>query len=301
VTVFGAVAMDVRLSARAPLVAGSSNPVMARETPGGVGRNLAMGLARLGARVRLASAVGDDLTGAVLLADLVAGGVDTGHVGRSREHATARYWAVLEPAGELAMGLADMAVLDALRPADLLPAAAASADAWLIDTNLPEPCLAWLLAREERPHIVAVDTVSVAKAPRLRAHLDRVDLLFTNEAEATALVGVDDAERLQAAGASTVVIGRGAAGLDIATAAGLSRLPALRVQALDVTGAGDALAAASLYALLAGLDLGLAARIGRLAATALLIGKPLSGMADLQEMAFAVDNELHAQLARLQP
>jgi pseudouridine kinase len=266
---------------------------------------MALGLAGLGAAVRLASRVGDDPAGAVLLADLAAGGVDTRHVDRTADHATARYWAVLVPSGELALGLADMAVIETLQPTSLAGAAAAPADAWLLDANLPEPCIAWLLARSDRPPLVAADSVSVAKAGRLRAHLARLDLLFTNLAEAAALVGGAGAAGLLDAGVGAAVVGEGAAGLLVLERSGRHRLAALPVATQDVTGAGDALAAATLYAHLGGLEMKLAARVGRLAA-ATMISKNASqqghySSTDLRLMAQRFDRELDAQLARLYP
>jgi pseudouridine kinase len=301
VTVFGAVAMDTRLQSRGPVVPATSNPVAAGERPGGVGHNLATTLAGLGVAVTLASRIGADATGDALVAGLTAAGIATDAVTRSTTRPTARYWAVIEPTGELALGLADMAVLDELEPEILAPAMAVPADAWLVDCNLPAASIAHLLENPQRPTLVAVDTVSTAKAPRIAPHLARIDLLFTNEAEALALLGAAGAQALRAAGAATVVMSRGAHGLEIADAAGLRHLPALAVATRDVTGAGDALAAATLYALLAGFDLGLAARVGRLAATAVLMGRPLAGTADLRDLASALDNGLHEQLARLQP
>jgi pseudouridine kinase len=255
--------------------------------------------------VRLASRVGDDPAGAALLADLQAAGIDTRQVGRTADHPTARYWAVLEPSGELALGLADMAVIETLHPEALAPAAAAPADAWLIDANLPEPCIGWLLARPDRPPLVAADSVSVAKAGRFGAHLGRIDVLFTNLAEAVALVGRAGAEGLLDAGVGAAVVGEGAAGLLVLEPGSRHRLEALPVTARDVTGAGDALAAATLYARLRGVEMLLAARIGRLAATT-IIGKNASQQAhysitDLRLMAQRFDREIDAQLARLYP
>ena len=162
ITVFGAIALDVRLTAHAPLVSTTSNPVISRKAPGGVGRNVAVAMARLGAMVTLASRIGDDAAGAALLADLAAWGIDRRHVARTRKASTARYWAVLEPTGELGLGLADMAVIDAIEPADLEPATTTPAAAWFIDTNLPAACIDHLLAHPARPALVALDTVSTA-------------------------------------------------------------------------------------------------------------------------------------------
>jgi pseudouridine kinase len=309
VTVFGAVAMDTRLASRAALVPATSNPVAASERPGGVGRNLAMTLAGLGATVTLASRIGADATGDALLAALAAGGIDTHAVTRSTIHPTARYWAVLESTGELALGLADMAVLDELEPVAIEPAMAAPADAWLVDCNLPTACIAHLLRSPRRPPLVAVDTVSTAKVPRIAADLARIDLLCTNAAEAGVLTGDGPREvlaaRLLAMGTGRVVMGLGAAGLVLADELGVERLAALPIAPRDVTGAGDALAAAVLFGLLAGLDLRVAARIGRLAAAAAIAkNAPVArgiDIAGLRHLARRYDWEADAELARLQP
>jgi pseudouridine kinase len=299
VTVFGAIALDSRLTALLPLVGGTSNPVKGREAPGGVGRNVAVAMARLGCRVSLASRVGQDAAGTALLTELDGEGIDTQEVGRSCKAPTARYWAVLEPTGELALGLADMAVLDELEPAELEPAMTLPAVAWFIDANLAEAAIEHLLDHPARPALVAVDTVSTAKARRLKGKLAKVDLLFTNTAEAEVLAGDAEPQRLLAQGAKAVVIGAGAAGLVVADAGGVSRLAALAIQKVDVTGAGDALAAATLAARLAGLELKAAARIGRLAAAAVLEGSTFPDIAGLREQATRHDSATHAELARL--
>lgn len=299
VTVFGAIALDIRLTAHSPLVAATSNPVTSRETPGGVGRNVAIAMARLGTQVSLASRIGDDAAGRALLADLDEEGIDIRHVGRTADAPTARYWAVLEPNGELAMGLAEMAVLDGLAPADLDPATRQPAAAWFIDANLPAVCIDHLLRHPARPSLVAADTVSTTKAEKLRGRLAAVDLLFTNEAEAAVLAGKADPQLLFAQGAQAVVMGAGAAGLVLAEASGATRLAALDVVKRDVTGAGDALAATTLVARLAGLELEAAARLGRLAAAAVLEQGEAPTIADLRRLAGRLDNAVHAQLARL--
>ena len=292
--------MDVRLAAPAMLIAGTSNPATARETPGGVGRNVAAVLASLGAHVSLASRLGGDATGDALRTDLQVLGVDATFVQRQPGAASARYWAVLQPTGDLALGLSEMAVIEALTPADLDPAIGRPADAWFIDANLPDPCIAYLLDHGQRPPLVAVDTVSVSKARKLWGGLGKIDLLVTNEAEAVVLCGAADVRRLVVSGAGAVVMGRGAAGLELGDATGLVRLDPLPVVPSDVTGAGDALAAATLFARLHGLELPEAARIGRLAATCEIAGVSQPGVADLRQAALRFDNGAHADLARLQ-
>jgi sugar/nucleoside kinase (ribokinase family) len=142
---------------------------------------------------------------------------------------------------------------------------------------------------------------------RLADHLARLDLLFTNAAEAAALVGpgapAELARRLVAKGVGGVVLGQGAAGLALADDTDSLSLEALAVPVVDVTGAGDALAAAVLAARLAGLDLAAAGRIGRLA-SALAVASDEAvpkdfGIPALRDLALRLDSEAHVQLARL--
>lgn len=307
VTVFGSVVADTRLVTEAPARPGTSNPATSRERSGGVGRNVAMALARMGLAIRLSSRVGEDAAGQALVDELRAAGIDTGGIESSARHPTARYWAVLEPSGELVIGLADMAVFAEHGAAAVEQVAARPAAAWFIDCNLPAATLALLLDHPKRPALVAADTVSAAKALRLRGHLARLDLLFTNAAEAAALVGpgppAELARRLVAQGVGAVVLGQGAAGLVLADATGVHALDALAVPVVDVTGAGDALAAGVLAARLAGLELAAACRIGRLAA-ALAVGSDAAvpqdfGIPVLRDLALRLDSVAHVQLARL--
>jgi pseudouridine kinase len=67
----GAASMDIKGRPREALVPGTSNPGDIRISVGGVGRNIAESLARLGVRTTLIWAVGDDewrqrITGSVL-------------------------------------------------------------------------------------------------------------------------------------------------------------------------------------------------------------------------------------------
>ncbi|MEZ5863335.1 MAG: PfkB family carbohydrate kinase [Geminicoccaceae bacterium] len=98
-------------------------------------------------------------------------------------------------------------------------------------------------------------------------------------------------------------MGQGAAGLVLADGTGSLSLEALPVPVVDVTGAGDALAAAVLAARLAGLDLAAAGRIGRLA-SALAVASDEAvpkdfGIPALRDLALRLDSEAHVQLARL--
>lgn len=279
----GGATVDRIYRARDALRPGTSNPVTSCRSFGGVARNVAESLARLGAKVALVSAVGDDENGRAVAAHLAGLGVDVGRVQVVPGRATAEYVAVIEPSGELAFGLADMAVFEALTPEVLASAWGAIEAGALVfaDCNLPADTLASLMARKRAGNLstLAVDAVSAPKVARLPADLAGLDLLFLNEEEACALLGRalpagDAVAALRGRGAASVVLTRGARSVLVADERGTAVLPTVPVSAVaDVTGAGDALVALTLRGLAEGDALVQAVRAG-LAAAALVLEHP---------------------------
>ena len=255
--------LDRTLRLAAAPVPGSSNPARMSTGFGGVARNVAENLARLGVPVALVSRVGDDDSGRELLAGLDRSGVDRSAVREVVGAATAQYVALLDPAGELVIAAAAMDLFDGFEPDHVLPAAGTATGLVLADTNLPGPVLAALVvAGRDDALRLTVDAVSTAKVARLPADLTGLAVLFCNQDEARAWLAehgrsandgpVAAAERLVDAGAEQVVLTLGAGGALLARAQGVLRLPAERVPVVDVTGAGDALVAGTLAGLVRG-------------------------------------------------
>lgn len=272
VVCFGGATMDRQLRALVPLRADDSTPVVTRCTPGGVARNVAEALARLGCRSALVSIVGEDADGRAVIEGLELLGIDTSAMQRSAELATACYTAILEPSGALALGTIDAAIFAGLSAERLAELDLPAAEAWFVDANLETPSILALLGRPDRPGVVAADAVSATKVVRLRPVLDRLGLLFLNTLEAGALLGragaepADLASALLATGVVRVVLNLGDRGAMVASGDELCHVPAVPARPLDVTGAGDTAAAATLAALLGGRSLLAAVLLGRAAA-----------------------------------
>lgn len=265
----GGLNIDRKLRLLAHSLAGSSNPCEAHETPGGVVRNVAENLARLGLPVALVAAVGDDAGGRMLLEQAATAGIDTRAVIRLRRHVTDSYTAVLAPDGSLALGLAAMPLVERLNPWALAASQALRASAALLvaDGNLPPDAWPLLLAeaRASGTPLVGV-AVSEAKMERLPHDLGGLHLLVLNAGE-LGTVAVDPGEAfaaLHARGVGCVLVSRGEAGLTLSTAGRPPRhWPAPQVRVVDVTGAGDALSAGVCASLLtAPDDFDAAARLG---------------------------------------
>ncbi len=281
----GAAHLDRIARASGPVALGSSNPATVAASPGGVARNVAENLARLGSEVRLISRVGDDEAGRFVLAQTRVAGVDVSEIEIVSGAATAGYTALLDPAGGLVVAFADMAIYDGFDGA-WLAEAAADATRWFVDANLPSAALEALAARKPAGTFLAADAVSVPKSERLRGILPALDLLFVNRDEARTLSGLADPEaaaaRLRAEGVDAVVVTLGAEGALVAGKDGTATLASYKAVPGDVTGAGDALIGATLDALAGGRPLVPSVRRG-IAAASLTIAHPGAVRPDLAE------------------
>lgn len=260
VAVVGGAVIDRKYLARAPLIAGTSNPVEGMRSFGGVARNVAENLAALGAGVSFVSAVGADESGRDLARHLGARGIDVSNLYALPEERTAEYAAILEPGGDLAYGIADMAIFDRLTPELLANAAPSLAASRLVfaDCNLPAPTLAALIEQRRAGRFeLAIDAVSTPKVTRLPRDLSGVDLLFLNLDEASTFIGcsfsrnikgmTEAAKALNEAGAATVILTSGTLGAVVATGGAAIAVPVVAAKPVDMTGAGDAMIAGTLH------------------------------------------------------
>lgn len=118
VVVVGGVNIDFRARTNAAHIPATSNPGRLNAAPGGVGRNIAENLARLGTQVTLLGAVGNDPFADFVTTVTADVGVDVSHLSRWTGP-TGSYLAVLDDAGDLVTGVADMEATDAITPGAL--------------------------------------------------------------------------------------------------------------------------------------------------------------------------------------
>jgi len=234
----------------------TSNPVTVQESYGGVARNVAENLARLGLPVRLMTAVGEDPTGAALIKQARDLGMDLGGTLTVAGCPTGTYTALLQPHGEMVLAMADMAVMDRFTLAALHERRNhwASTRFRVLDCNLPAEVLTALLedSRRQAATLVIV-AVSEPKMRRLPESLEGVSVLILNVGELAARVGrvlrdrkavARACRQVQDQGAAGVVVTLGAQGILCADGLGDPRpLPAPKAEIVDVTGAGDAFSA----------------------------------------------------------
>lgn len=163
VVVVGGMNVDVKARSFHAPTPGASNPGTVTQAPGGVGRNIAETLARLGTVTHLVSALGNDDYGKWLLRETRHAGVRVDHVQVS-EGRTGRFVAMLDNDGELVAGVADMSPASIVTPEVLESASLliGSAAMLVLDANLPSDVFA-------RAHRIALDSqVPVVVDPSAR-------------------------------------------------------------------------------------------------------------------------------------
>jgi pseudouridine kinase len=269
IIVIGGANLDIKAKSLEVNHFGTSNPSRISSSPGGVGRNIAHNLARLGAKVGLIAAIGTDHQGEAVLEATKAAGVDVSRV-RASAPATGTYIAVLNPDGELVTAMNDMRAADMVTPAIIQEYADDIRGARLVvaDCNQPLETLEAIaaLARDK----LFIEPVSVPKSAKLKALLKSgpVFMASPNLDQIESLTGSRDifegCTALHALGLRHVVAHAGAEGAFVSNGEDIDHVPIQPAgPIIDVTGAGDAAVAGVVFGLLQGDDLMAAAAFGQ--------------------------------------
>lgn len=232
--------------------------------PGGKGTNQAIAAVRLGAQVELLACLGDDSFADTAELLYKAEGISTEHIHRISGTNTGVGLVTLLPSGDNSIvghlganSLMQSTHVDAMEPA------IARSDVLLSQLEVPLEAVTQALQLARKHNVLTI--LNPAPGQTLTNELlEHVDLLTPNESETRILLGLppddstptrDLAGRLPELGVSSIVVTRGEEGALIVTPEGMEAVPAIPVQALDVTGAGDSFNAALAVGLAEGLDL----------------------------------------------
>jgi pseudouridine kinase len=281
VLVIGGAGVDVVGMLKNQLQMGISNPANIRISFGGVARNVAENLARLGQPVSLITAVGMDQAGEQLLDQTAQAGVDTSAALRTEAYPTGTYLGVVNPSGNLGIALDDITATGALTPAYIKSKADLFRIASLvfIDANLPRETLRTIFSLAGKARLpVCADPTSPTLADRLKPYLHRLWMITPNSHEAGILCeqtfeashrqrALEAAKCLVSQGPAIVVITLAEFGVVYASSETSGHIPAMRTKIVDPTGAGDALSAAVIFGLLNEVPLDDAVRLGVTAAS----------------------------------
>jgi len=281
VLVIGTAGVDIVGRLKGEHLPGTSNPAQIRTSFGGVARNVAENLARLGQAVSLVTAVGKDQAGDQLLQATSEAGVDVEHVLRSSQYPTGTYLAVVNTSGELQFALDDMRAVSALSGDYIRQCEYLFRESSLvfIDANLQKETIRTIFTLAKRAHMpVCADPTSKVLAPRLAPYLSRLFMVAQNADEASVLCGrpisasnprdaMEAAKCLVSEGIQVAIITLAQFGVVYATSETSGHVPAIRTSIIDPTGAGDALTATMVFSLLNDITIDDAVQLGVSAAS----------------------------------
>ncbi|WP_371667955.1 carbohydrate kinase family protein [Streptomyces sp. NBC_00289] len=223
-----------------------------RMTAAGTAGGTALTLAKLGASVRSAGAIGTDPTGDMLVQLLGRAGIDTEFLVRRADTATSASVLPIRPNGDrpslhllganITYGLDDVP-WEALAEATHLHLGGPE----LIGVDVAARVLSYA---KEHGVVTSVDLLApgvLGSFEQLAAALPYVDHLLPNEDQVLGFSGEDDlvtgARRFLDAGAGAVAVTRGGDGAVLVTAEGTETVPAFEIDVVDTTGCGDAFSA----------------------------------------------------------
>ncbi len=255
--VIGAANIDIGGTPSNPLIPADSNPGKISINYGGVGRNIAHNLCKLGVPVIFITAVGSDVLGKEMLNHCESLGMDISCVLRVPDTNSSMYLYINDSDGDMAMAIDQMNICSNITPAylDTLRDVLSGAAAVVADANIPADTFVHLKEICSAP--LYVDPVSTALASRVKPILDGIDTIKPNRLEAEYLTGMTiqtEADYRAAAsamldmGVRRVFMSMGSEGMLAADRNNMYIIGKYPAEVVCTTGAGDSATAAIVWA-----------------------------------------------------
>jgi len=232
VIVVGSANLDlVATTSRHPLPGETLIGTDYNEYPGGKGLNQAVAAARAGANTAFVCAIGSDDAGRFLRSIAAAEGIDLSDLYESPTAPTGRALIVVDDGGENSIIVipgsnAECPAATTMNPADVVLA------------QLEVPISTVVESFRAARQVGATTILNPAPAAELeKSVLALCDIVIPNEHEVELLGGVT---ALHESGVQTIIVTRGAQGIDLHHGGTKTSLPSFTVDPVDTTGAGDA-------------------------------------------------------------
>ncbi len=226
-----------------------SNPGKVSTSFGGVARNIADNLTRLGENVEFISIFGDDINGNELKRNCKLLGMNIDNSLTVPNSVSSTYISILDKNKDMKVAISAMDISENFT-IDFIEnrrAVIESGKLCIVDTNLPEETLKYLANSFEVP--LFLDCVSTIKALKVREFIGKFHTIKPNKLEAESLSGIeikddDDLERCAnfflEKGVKQVFISLGEKGVYFSNGDEKGRLAPFSTKILNTNGAGDA-------------------------------------------------------------
>lgn len=261
VSVIGGATIDLKAKSRKKLVPETSNIGSLTTTFGGVAFNIADNLAKLNVPVTLFSIVGDDAYGESIREECRRNNISFNFARPVCGRATAIYAALLDASGELFAGISAMDIFDDITEeavGEFEPELENSAIV-VADTNIPGKSLERLaLLCRSKGIPLWIEPTAKDKCHRMLPVLHLADYISPNDEELEVLSDITiitsqdrqkACRKLLDKKVKNIIVTCGETGVFYCSENTWEHIPTGRVSVRDVTGAGDSLVAATIWAM----------------------------------------------------
>lgn len=262
VCVIGGSNVDITCTAFTKIKTKDSNPGVTTLSCGGVSRNIAENLARLGVSVKLITVLGTDFNAHMIEQNALSVGVDISH-SLVVDEPSSCYVSVNDVDNDMFVGVASMSILDKLTPQflksnlDIIN----GAECVVTDTNIPN-CLDFLIENVTVP--IFLDTVSAKKTAIAKDKIKNIHCIKPNEYEAEILSGIKVTNEQSAKKACRAIAARNIDTIYLSCGENGSycyengvfvHIPFFKTNVVNTTGAGDSFMSGVVYGFVNKMDM----------------------------------------------
>lgn len=275
IAVVGAVNVDLCGTSDEQLILYDSNPASTIMSFGGVGRNIAENLSRLGFEVDLITVLADDILTDRLVEYSESVGISFEHSMHVSNASCSTYMSINNNNGDMILAVSDMKIYDLMtvdfisRQIDFLN----TRDLVIVDTNIPQDVIEYIA--EHCTVSVAADPVSTTKALKLKNCIGKFSMIKPNiyEAENLSDIHIENDSTLEQAadyfhslGVKHVFVSMAEEGVYYSDTINKGSLPICnKYPVKNVSGCGDAFFSAAVWAFMNGMKTRDIARAGECA------------------------------------
>ncbi len=258
--VIGGSNIDILGTPHASYISRDSNPGTISISPGGVGRNIAENLARIGVSTKLLSVLGNDLHGKLILQESRSAGIDMNHVMILENEITSAYLSILDAEKDM---ISAVSAMDIVKKIDIPyikknHGVITGSSLIIIDANLSEKVIEQIVSTYKNKDIF-IDTVSSTKAEKVIRFIGKFHTIKCNKIEAEKLSGITirtEKDMIKASdmlvdkGVNRVFLTLGEKGILYTDKDESQFYKHVPVKAINASGAGDAFTSALAYSFL---------------------------------------------------
>lgn len=270
-TVIGGANIDITGSPYYTLNLNDSNPGKTIMALGGVARNIAENLSRMGVDIEFITVLGDDLYSKEIQESCMELNIGLNHSQIIPGERTSTYLCITNELGEMQLAISDMEIYENISPSYLEEKLSVinGGSICIVDTNLTQESLNYLMDNCKVP--IFIDTVSTSKTEKIKPVLHNIHTLKPNIIEAEILSGmkIESIEDLEKAtdiiiekGVKNIFVTLGSKGVYYTDGKTKGSILPIQTNIGNTTGAGDSYMAAVAWAYLNGFDLEKSAKAG---------------------------------------